>query len=113
MGNFRSQNYDRNWSRSYIRQNRDRRDSRSISNSRSRSGSRATTNRDRIRRFECREYDHFVRDCPTRQPSREVEQLQEMFNMDEDQTILQSPLMDIDQHKQTITPVETRDNLNL
>ena len=36
-----------------------------------------------------------------------------MFSMDEDQTILQSPLMDIDQDEQTITPVETRDNLNL
>ena len=31
----------------------------SLSNSRSRSGSRASTNRDRIRCFECREYDHF------------------------------------------------------
>ena len=34
----------------------------SISNSRSRSGSRASTNRDRIRCFKCQEYDHFVRD---------------------------------------------------
>ena len=36
-----------------------------------------------------------------------------MFNMDEDQTILQTPLMDIDQDGQTISQVETRDNLNL
>ena len=36
-----------------------------------------------------------------------------MFNMDEDQTILQTPLMDIDQDEQTAIPVETRDNLNL
>ena len=34
-----------------------------------------------------------------------------MFNMDKDQTILQSPFMDTDQDEQTITPVETRDNL--
>ena len=63
--------------------------------------------------FECREYDHFARECLTRQASREVEQVQQMFNMDEDQTILQTPLMDTDEDEQTITPVETRDNLNL
>ena len=34
-----------------------------------------TTNRDRIRCFKCREYDHFARDCPTRQASRKVEQM--------------------------------------
>ena len=54
-----------------------------------------------------------MRDCPTRQASREVEQIQQMFNMDEDQTIVQSPLMDTDPDEQTMTPVETRDNLNL
>ena len=32
---------------------------------RSRSGSRASTNRDRIRCYACREYDHFARNCPT------------------------------------------------
>ena len=84
-----------------------------MSNSRSRSGSRASTNRDRIRRFECREYDHFAKECPTRQANREAEQIQQMFNMDEDQTILQTPLMDTDKDEQTITLVETRDNLNL
>ena len=29
-----------------------------------------------------------ARECPTRHVSREVEQIQQMFNMDEDQTIL-------------------------
>ena len=33
--------------------------------------------------------------------------------MDEDQTILQTPPMDVDQDRQTLSPVETRDNLNL
>ena len=33
--------------------------------------------------------------------------------MDEDHMILQTPLMDTYQDEQTITPVETRDNLNL
>ena len=36
-----------------------------------------------------------------------------MFNIDEDQTILQTPLMDIDQDRRTLSSVETRDNLNL
>ena len=97
----------------HMRDKVDRRVDRSISNSRSKSGSRATTNRDRIRCFEHREYDHFMEDCPMTQANREVEQIQQMFNMDEDQTILQTPLMDVDQVRQTISPVETRDNLNL
>ena len=112
-GNFRNQNYDRNRSRLYERQNRDRRDNRSVSNSRSRSGSRATTNRERIRCFKCRECSHFTRDCLTTQAHREVEQIQQMCNMDEDQTILQTPLMDIDQDGKTISAVEARDDLNL
>ena len=61
-----------------------------------------TTNRDRIRCFECREYDHFASDCQTRQASREEEQ---MFNMDKEKTLLQTPLMDTDQEKQTISSV--------
>ena len=69
-----------------------------------------TTNRDGIICFECREYDHFARDCLTVQANREAEQIHQMFNMDEDQTILQTPLMDIDQDGQNISPVETRDN---
>ena len=72
-----------------------------------------TTNRDRIRCFECREYDHFARDSMTRQAGRKAEQIQQMFNMDEDQTILQSPLIDVDQGEQIISPVKTRDNSNL
>ena len=112
-GNFRNQNYDRNRGRSYERENRERRDGRSVSTSRTRSGSRVTTNRDRIRCFECRESDHFARDCPTRQACRDPEQIQQMLYMDKDQTILQTPLMDTDQDGQTISPVETRYNLNV
>ena len=39
-------------------------------------GSRVSTNRDRIRCFECREYDHFAWECPirlARQTGRETE----------------------------------------
>ena len=84
-----------------------------MSNSRSRSGSRASTNRDRIRCFKCREYEYFAKECPTRQASRETEQTQQMFNMDEDQTILQTSLMDTDKEELTVTLMEARDNLNL
>ena len=37
---------------------------RSDSSSRSRSNSRVSTNRDRVRYFKCREYDHFANECP-------------------------------------------------
>ena len=46
------------------------------------SGSRASTNRDRIS-YKCREYDNFVRDCPTSREEREIEQLQKMHSLEE------------------------------
>ena len=57
---------------------------RSSSSDRSRSGSRASTNRDRIRCYACREYDHFARDCPNSREERDLEQLQHMLNMEEE-----------------------------
>ena len=36
---------------------------RSESSSRSRSNLRVSTNRDRVRCFKCREYDHFANEC--------------------------------------------------
>ena len=54
------------------------------------------------------EYDHFVRECPSRQANKEMEQIQQMFNMDKDQAMLQTPLIDTDEDELTITPVETR-----
>ena len=49
----------------------------------------------------------------TRQESRQTEQMQQMFNMDEVQTILQTSLMDTDEVELTVTAMEARDNLNL
>ena len=57
------------------------------------------TNRDRIRCFECHEYNHFARDCPTMQVDREVEQIQQMFNMDEEQNLLQTLIIDTNNAK--------------
>ena len=48
-----------------------------------RSGSRASTDRDRIRCYTCREYDHFARDCLNSREERNLEQLQQMLNMEE------------------------------
>ena len=43
---------------------------------------------DRIRCYKCREYDHFAKDCPTSREIRELEQLQQMLNIDDEQTSL-------------------------
>ena len=45
---------------------------RSESSSRSRSNLRASTNRDRVRCFKCREYDHFANECPNLVPRDSV-----------------------------------------
>ena len=63
-------------------------ENRITSNSRSRSGLRASTNRDRIRCYRCREYDHFIKDCSTSREEKEIEPLQWMLNLDNEQTSL-------------------------
>ena len=76
-GNYRNENYKRERGRSRSRERsfsgniNNRRNDRSIRNSRSRPGSRTSTNRDRIRCYKCREYDHFTKDCPTSKEERE------------------------------------------
>ena len=88
---YRNDSYDRSRNRSRERlfsRNEDSNRSRSTSNSRLRSRSRASTNRDRIRCYKCREYDHFMRDCPTSREKREIEQLQQMHTLEESQTSL-------------------------
>ena len=51
------------------------------------SGFRATSNRDRIHWYKCREYNHFTRDCPTSREEREIEHPQQMVNLGDEQTI--------------------------
>ena len=66
--------------RSFPRNNSssNRRNDRSTRNSKSRSGSTASMNRDRIRCYKCREYDHFATDCPTSNEERVIEQIQQI-----------------------------------
>ena len=73
---------NRNRSRERTFEGNYRRD-RCSSNDRSSSGSRTSTNRDRIRCYVCREYDYFARDCPNSREERDLEQLQHMLNMEE------------------------------
>ena len=84
--NERHNNYNRDRNRlrerHFTRNYNNSRD-RSSSNSRLRSGSRASTNGDRIRCYACREYEHFARDCPNSREERNLEQLQQMLNMEE------------------------------
>ena len=75
-------NRDRNRSRERIFVGNYRRD-RSSSNDRSRSGSRDSMNRDRIRCYACREYDHFARYHPNSREERDLKWLQHMLNMEE------------------------------
>ena len=87
-GYGRSGDRNRSRERSFSRDFSNDRNNRSTSNIRSRSGSRANTNRDRIRCYKCREYDHFTKDCPTSGEEIELQQLQQMLNLDDRQTSL-------------------------
>ena len=49
-------------------------------------GLELVTNRDRIRCYNCREYDHFARHCPTSREERDLEQLQQMLNLEAEET---------------------------
>ena len=44
---------------------------------------------------------------------KQREQIQQMFNLDNEQTALQTSLMDTDDDKVTITLTENRDGVNL
>ena len=53
-----------------------------------------STNRDRVRCYKCREYDHFMKDCPTSREEKEIEQLQQMLNLGDEQSSLKSLVTD-------------------
>ena len=41
-----------------------------------------------FRCYKCREYDNFAKDVPTTKEEREIEQIQKMFNLNEEQDII-------------------------
>ena len=43
-----------------------------------------------MRCYKYREYDHFAKDCPTYREEKEIEQLQQMLNLEDEQTSLKS-----------------------
>ena len=93
-GYSRSRDRSRSRERSFPRNFNSRRNNRSMSNSRSKSGSRASTNRDRIRCYKCRECNHFLMDYPPSEEQKELQQLQEMLNLDEEQMSIQTNAYD-------------------
>ena len=74
-----------------------------------------STNRDRIRCYNCREYDHFTKDCPTSNEEREIEQIQQMFNLEKDQTSLKTLARDAYDSLNKINSLENvrQEHLNL
>ena len=105
-GNYRNNNYERcrNRSRERSYSGNFRRNDRSDSNSRSRSASRASSNRDRIMCYKCREY--FAKNCPTVKEERDTDQIQRMFNLDEDQTSLKTLATDTHDNHNHVSSVE-------
>ena len=41
--------------------------------------------------YKCREFDHFMRDCPNSREERDLEQLLQMLNMEEQIHRVESP----------------------
>ena len=103
--------------KSFSRNINNRRNDRRASNSRSRSGLRVSTNRDRISCYKCREYDHFTKGCPTSTEERELEQIQQMFHLDEGKTSLKTLATDMYDSLNKINSLENitlvQEHLNL
>ena len=38
-----------------------------------------------IKCYNCQEYNHFTRDCPTSKEERDIDQLQQMLNLEEEE----------------------------
>ena len=89
-GNLGNDNFDKEGSSARDRQllGNSKRNYRSIT--RSRSGSRACFNGDRITCLKCSEYEHFAKDCSniTVTEKDQTEQLQQMLKSEEQETIL-------------------------
>ena len=54
----------------------------------------------------CREYDHFARDYPTSREERELEQLQQMLNLEDEQASLKSLVTNTQDNFSGVNPEE-------
>ena len=66
---------------------------------------------DRIRCLKCRDYDHFTNDCPNSDTEEESKQIQKMYNLDKNQTVLQMLAADYEDLIETHSE-EAKDHLN-
>ena len=67
-------------------------------------------NRERIRCYKCREYDHFKKDCPTSREENEIEQLHWMLNLEDEPTSLKSLVTNT---QDNLSRVNSEENLRL
>ena len=58
----------------------------------------------------CREYDHFAKDCPTSREEKEIEQLQQMSNLEDELTLLKSLVTNT---QDNFSRVNSEENLRL
>ena len=70
-----------------------------------------SANRDQIRCYKCREYDHFTKDYPTSKVEKETDQIQQMFNLDEEQTSLKTLATDTYASRNRVGPLEENKNI--
>ena len=112
-GSFSYHNFGRGTSRSRERQSSGHFRRNDRSSSRSRSGSRVSTNIDRIRCFKCRQYNHFAKDCLSisETENKQSEQIQQMLNL-EDKTTLKVLMADTYENLIRTNSEETIDDLN-
>ena len=74
----------------------------------------SSTNRDRIRYFKCKEYDHFAKDCPNISDTEKEQskQIWQMLNLEEEKTTLKVLVADTYENPIRVNSEETKDHLN-
>ena len=66
-----------------------------------------------VRCFKCGEYDHFADNCPNTDMDKESEHIQQLYNLDENQTSLQILVPDAYEDLIRASSCKAIDHLNL